>query len=132
MTRHELLEERLTHTIIGAFFEVYNYFGFGLFEAVYVGALERELRRRHLHLQREKWVQVSYKGEEVCLQRLDLIVEDRIIVEAKATESLPPIATRQLLNHLRASRLEVGLLLHFGPEPHFYRVMNTRDRVGRA
>ena len=132
MPRTHLLEERLTHSIIGAFFEVYNYFGYGLLEAAYVGALERELRRRGIRVHREHWVPVTYKGDEICLQRLDMVVEGRVVIETKATPVLAPIATRQLLSYLRASKLQVGLLLHFGPEPQFYRVVNTYDRARRA
>ena len=132
MPRTHLLEERLTHSIIGAFLEVYSYFGYGVLEAAYVGALERELRRRGIRVHREHWVPVTYKGDEICLQRLDMVVEGRVVIEAKATQVLAPIATRQLLSYLRASKLQVGLLLHFGPEPQFYRVVNTYDRASRA
>jgi len=131
MTRHELLEERLTRTIIGAFFEVYNYFGFGLFESLYVNALATELRSRGVFVRREQWTSVTYKGEQIGLQRLDMVVADRIVVEAKATDRLAPIATRQLLTYLRASNLQLGLLLHFGPDPRFFRVVNSHEGSAR-
>ena len=131
MTRHELLEERLTRTIIGAFFEVYNYFGLGLFESLYVNALATELRSRGVFVRREQWTSVTYKGEQIGLQRLDMVVADRIVVEAKATDRLAPIATRQLLTYRRASNLQLGLLLHFGPDPRFFRVVNSHEGSAR-
>ncbi|HVE78097.1 MAG TPA: GxxExxY protein, partial [Gemmatimonadaceae bacterium] len=62
-------------------------------------------------------------GQALCMQRLDMVVDDRVIVEAKSTMDLHPAAGRQLFNYLRATKLEVGLLLHFGPKPSFRRVI---------
>ncbi len=119
---HEaLLEERLTHAVIGAFFEVYNTLGFGFLEHVYVMALERELRDRGHRVAREVAVRIMYKNEHLSTQRLDMIVDDRLVVETKSAHQLPPAAIRQLFNYLKGTNLEVGLLLHFGPEPKFYR-----------
>jgi GxxExxY protein len=125
-----LIEERLTHSIIGAFYEVYKALGFGFLEHVYVLALERELLARNHRVAREVSVPVSYKGEELCTQRLDMVVDDRVIVETKSTHDLNPTAHRQLYGYLRATPLEVGLLFHFGREPKFYRLVcsNTRHR----
>jgi PD-(D/E)XK nuclease superfamily protein len=64
-----------------------------------------------------------FQGEELCTQRLDMIVDERVVVETKSTYELHPAAQRQLYNYLRATRLEVGLLFHFGREPEFYRLM---------
>jgi GxxExxY protein len=112
----------LTRTIIAAFFAVYNTLGFGFLESVYLACLERELIKRGLRVAREVSVQVWYDGEPVAWQRLDLVIEGRVVVELKSTASLPPSATRQLYNYLRASRLRVGLVLHFGHRPHVHRV----------
>jgi len=114
--------------VIGAFFEVYNNLGFGFLEHLYVLALERELLSRGHRVAREMWVRVSYKGEELGIQRLDMIVDEKLVVETKATLKLPDSAGRQLYNYLRATNLEVGLLLHFGPKATFYRQLciNTR------
>ena len=117
MARGELIEARLTYSIIGAFFEVYNTLGFGFLEHLYAMALERELLGRGHRVGREVYVPVFYKGEELGRQRLDMIVDGRIIVEIKSTLHLDPVGRRQLYNYLRATRLEVGLLLHFGPDP---------------
>ena len=124
MVRRVLIHEALTHSIIGAFFEVYNTLGFGFLEHLYVMALERELRTRGHRIGREIWVPVRYKGEELGKQRLDMIVDEKLVVETKSTYELHRAAERQLYNYLRATKLEVGLLVHFGPQPKFYRVVS--------
>lgn len=130
MTSEPLIEEALTGSAIGAFFEVYNTLGFGFLEHVYLRALEIELRRLGHRVGREVGVQIMYKGEDIAYQRMDLIVDDRLIIEAKSTYDLRKGARRQVYNYLRATNLEVGLLFHFGPEPKFYRTIcrNTMNR----
>lgn len=123
MNKEELLEKELTRSIIGAFYRVYRTLGYGFLEHVYVLALERELRARGHQVAREMSVDIIYDGEELCTQRLDMVVDGKVVVETKSTYDLHPAAQRQLYNYLRASRLEVGLLLHFGREPEFYRLM---------
>lgn len=122
--RVELIEQELTHSVIGAFFEVYNTLGYGFLEHLYVRAMEREIRARGYYVTREVGVRVMYKESVLGIQRLDLIVEDKIVVEAKASAELHKAATRQLYNYLRATNLKVGLLLHFGPEPTFHRIVS--------
>lgn len=117
-----LAEEKLTHTIIGAFYRVYNQLGFGFLEHVYAGALERELLRLGLRVSREFWVRIYYDGLELCQQRLDFVVDEKVVIELKATRELHRSAPRQVFNYLRATNLEIGLLFHFGPEPKFYRL----------
>lgn len=112
----------LEHSVIGAFYDVYNALGFGFLEQVYVSALERELARRGHRVEREVWVDVEYRGEVVSRQRIDLLVDEVLVIEAKSTVVLPPHATRQAYNYLHATALEFGLVLHFGPEPRFHRV----------
>jgi GxxExxY protein len=129
MTTRPLLEERLTHSVIGAFYQVYNELGFGFLEHVYTMALERELRARSHAVGRELYVPVFYRGEELAKQRIDMLVDETLVVEAKATLMLHRSASRQVHNYLCATRLQVGLLLHFGPEPAFYRLIRTRPRV---
>lgn len=116
-----LVEEATTQSIIGAFFEVYNALGFGFLEHLYATALERELRQRGHKVVREARVVVRYKGETLGIQKLDMIVDDKVVVELKATLDLAPVSKRQLFNYLKATNLEVGLLLHFGPTAKFYR-----------
>jgi GxxExxY protein len=128
-----LIEEELTHSVIGAFYEVYNILGFGFLEHLYVMALERELRDRGHHVAREVAVRVLYKGAELGTQRIDMIVDHRLLIETKSTPELHQGASRQVYNYLRATDLEVGLLLHFGPRPKFYRTIfhhNMRAAAG--
>jgi GxxExxY protein len=123
-----LVEEQRTHSIIGAFYDVYKNLGFGFLENAYALALEREFLARAHRVAREVSVPIIYKGEELCTQRLDMIVDDKVIVEIKASFDLPSIAHRQLYSYLRNTRLEVGLLLHFGQQPKFYRLVYSNSR----
>ena len=125
MSEDQLLERRTTAAIIGAFYEVYNKLGYGFLEHVYSLALERELVERGHTIEREVIVTVSYKGKPLTTQRQDMVVDHKVVVENKSTSVLPPYARRQTLNYLRASTLEVGLLLHFGPNAKFYRIVQT-------
>ena len=128
MARGELIHERLTHSVIGAFFDVYNTLGFGFLEQIYVAALAIELRQRGHVVDLGVSVGVSYKGTDIGWQRLDMVVDGILVVEVKSTTDLHASAQRQLLNYLCATRLEVGLLLHFGPKARFYRTMARRVR----
>ncbi len=123
-----LLERDLVHSIVGGFHTVYNYFDFGLTENLYCGALEYELADRGHHVAREVLVDVAYKGRLVGWQRLDMIVDGKVIVEVKATELLPHYTKRQLGCYLRVTSCQVGLILHFGPEPKFHRFVDSRPR----
>jgi GxxExxY protein len=126
-----LLEEELTGEIIGASYDTYNSLGFGFLESVYVEALRRRLVARGLKVRREALVKAWDQGSEVGAFRVDLLVEDRVIVEVKAGELLDPSARRQLFNYLRCTDLKVGLLFHFGPKPRFHRLVFTRN-LGRT
>lgn len=121
MPKRELIEEKLTQSVIGAFFEVYNTLGFGFFESVYATALEHELVKRGHRVAREVSFQVAYRGRVLGIQRVDMIVDEKLIVETKSTNELQNAAARQVYSYLRASNLKVGLLFHFGPEARFYR-----------
>jgi GxxExxY protein len=129
MSRIELIHEGLTRSVIGAFFEVARTLGFGFLEHVYVASLTRELHDRGHEVGREVSVQVLYKGEEVARQRLDMIIDGKVIVEIKSTRILHEGSVRQVGNYLRATNLELGLLLHFGPRPRFYRVICTNSTL---
>ena len=126
MSSGNLLHKPITKSIIGAFYRVHNSLGFGFLEQVYVSALERALREAGHGVAREYAVRVYYEGQDVGFHRLDLLVDDVVIVEVKSTSELPGIAKRQLYNYLNATNLEVGLLLHFGPSPKFHRVLCAR------
>ncbi len=127
-----LIEEELTHSVIGAFFDVYNTLGYGFLEHVYAMALERELLARGHRVGREVSVNIAYKEITLTSQRLDFVVDERLVVETKSTQTLPAFAARQLYNHLRATNLAVGLLLHFGPEPKFYRLVSPKALQNQA
>jgi GxxExxY protein len=116
-----LVEEERTHSILGAFFTSYNRLGYGFLESVYVAALERELLKRNHRVAREVAVRIQYDGEDLTWQRLDMLVDESVIVETKTGPLLSPLASRQLDNYLKATTLEVGLLLFYGPRPEFYR-----------
>jgi GxxExxY protein len=125
---HEaLFEEALSRRVIGAFFDVYNALGYGFLESVYAQALALELTARGLHVAREVSAEVRYEGEVVGAFRIDLLVEDRLVLALKATAALTAADRMQLLNYLRASDLEVGLLLHFGPRPAIKRFLATNE-----
>jgi GxxExxY protein len=118
-----LLEEALTHSVIGAFYNVHRELGFGFREYLYALALERDLVAKGHRVDREVAVMVHYRGEPLAGQTLDVIVNEKLVVETKATERLHPSASLQLFSYLCATNMEVGLLLHFGREPKFYRVI---------
>jgi GxxExxY protein len=123
-----MLEATLTEQIIGSFFPVYRDLGFGFLEPVCVNALSVELRSRGLKVQREVPFEVVYRGVPVGKYRADLIVENRVLVEVKASKAISEADETQLLNYLKATNIEVGLLLHCGPKPAFRRLLYTNDR----
>lgn len=124
MTKRDLIEEELTHSVIGAFYEVYNKLGFGFLESIYIAALEYELVKRGHRVAREVSFRVTYEGHVLGIQRVDMVVDDKLIVETKSTQELNRAAARQVFRYLRASNLRVGLLFHFGPEARFYRFVS--------
>jgi len=137
MPKQPLIEERLSHSVIGAFYAVHKKLGFGFLEHVYANALEVELRARGHRVAREFQVSIYYDGVEISHQRLDMVVDERLAVETKSTERLHKDAGRQLYNYLRATSLEVGLLLHLGRSANFYRLIcddahKPRPRTMRA
>lgn len=117
-------QDNLTREVIGAFFEVYNYFRPGYLEAVYAGAMSIELRERGIAFVREARLEVRYKGQVTGVYRPDFFVEERVVLELKACAVVGELDRRQLLNYLRATGVPLGLLLHFGVEPQVLRVVN--------
>lgn len=121
MSETQFAGHELSRSIIGAFYAVYNKLGFGFLEVIYASALEGELVERGHRVVREFNVRVLYDGRELGHHRLDMVVDDTVVLEIKSTPVLAPHARRQLHNYLRATNLEVGLLLHFGLDPKVYR-----------
>src|SRR5215475_6123881 len=126
--RRDLIEADRVKSTAGGFYDVYNYFGYRLSESIYTGALELELCERGHKVTRELRVPVTYKGRRVAWQRLDMVIDGKIIVESKATEKLAPAARIQIVSYLRASTFPVGLLLHFGPKPSFQKFIDWPKR----
>ena len=116
-----LKHQSLTEQIIKAFFKVYNTLGYGFLEQVYQRAMEIELRNRGFRVSPQAPVQVYYEGQEVGNYFADLLVNDLVILELKAVGSLGADHGTQLINYLKATRLEVGLVMNFGPKPEFQR-----------
>ena len=111
----------ITEKIIKAFYSVYNKLGYGFLEKVYENALKIELAKSGLEVESQILVKVYYEGAEVGFYLADLVVEDSVIIEIKAAESLCEPHEAQLLNYLRATNKEVGLLLNFGKSPQLKR-----------
>ena len=129
--RMTLIDGDLTGKVIGGFYKVYNTLGYGFLESVYSRALYIELRQRGLRVEREVNATAYYEGHSVGHFRIDQLVETRLVVEIKATRVLAPTDREQLRNCLKASELQVGLLLHFGPRPAFYRLISENDPRSR-
>jgi len=110
------MEDEISHQIIGASIEVHRALGGpGLLESIYEAALCHELTLRGLRIQRQKPVQVIYKGEVIREPLfIDVLVEDKVIVEVKATEKNHPIYETQVLTYLRLTGIKLGLLINFG------------------
>jgi len=127
----ELLHKDLTDIILKTFYEVYNELGYGFLEKVYQNSLLIELRNKGLNVIPQKKIKVYYKGNEVGEYYADLIVEDKIVLELKAVEYVVEEFENQLLNYLRGTDCEVGLLLNFGKKPEFRRKIYENKRKNR-
>ena len=121
----------LTECIIGAFYTVYNTLSYGFLEKVYENALAIELRTLGLKVEQQARIAVYYAGEIVGEYYADLLVNDTVIVELKATRAIAPEHEAQLLNYLKATPYEVGLLLNFGPETQIKRKTYDNERKGK-
>ena len=114
MTNTETPLDELTHNIIGAGMEVHSTLGPGLLESVYQECLAIELRRRQLRVERERHVPLNYKGERIDSRlTLDMLVEDRVIIEVKAVDTLHPIHKAQVVTYLKLTGFPAGLLMNF-------------------
>ena len=117
----EYKHSETTEKIIGAAYDVYNILGFGFMEKVYENALALELKERGLHVVQQQPIPVLYRGHVVGDYAADLVVDGRVIVEVKAVSSLSKVHEVQLVNYLKATEIEVGLLMNFGTELEFKR-----------
>jgi GxxExxY protein len=126
-----LLHEELTDVIIKTFYEVYNELGYGFLEKVYQNSLYLELKNKGYNVEAQKRINVYYKGTEVGEYFADLIVENTVILELKAADCIVKDFENQILNYLRATDCEVGLLLNFGKKPEFKRKIYENNRKTR-
>ena len=124
----KLLEGDLTKVVIGGFFDTYNQLGRGFLESVYEGGLELVLADAGIHVRRQHPISVWFRRQEIGFFRADLLINDRIIVEIKRARRIHSRHKAQLYNALKATRIELGLLLNFGPKPTFQRLILTNDR----
>ena len=120
--------EQITEKIIQAFYKVYNTLGYGFLEKVYENAMFIELIALGFKVEKQKRIIVYYFGNVVGDYNADLIVEDIITVELKANESLVEENENQLVNYLKATNIEVGLLLNFGKKPQIKRKIFDNDK----
>jgi GxxExxY protein len=124
----ELLHKELTEEILNAFYAVYNELGYGFLEKVYQNSLYIELKSRGFKVEAQKQIRVNYKGFEVGEYYADIVVDDLVILELKAAECLVKEFEAQLINYLRGTNMEVGLLLNFGKKPEFIRKVYENRR----
>ena len=121
------LHSEITSTILKAFFNVYNELGYDFLEKVYENAMLIELRNLGMKAEKQRPIKVYYGNDLVGDYFADIVVNDLVIVELKATKKLVEAHEVQLLNYLKATEIEVGLLLNFGKEPEHKRKIFTND-----
>ena len=126
--RFEGKHEELTQRVIGVFYEVYNELGYGFLESVYREAMRLALTQAGLQVKTEVPVPVSFRGVVVGIFRADLIVNGCLLVELKAMEQISRQHASQTMHYLRATPIEVALLMNFGPLPRFQRFVLDNER----
>jgi len=128
MNTDSLKYKDITDIILKSFYEVYNELGDGFFESVYENALYIVLTGYGLSVERQKDVSVFFRGNIIGDFKTDLIVNEKVIVELKAVRTFDPAHEAQLINYLKATNIEVGLLLNFGGKPEFKRFVYDNKR----
>ena len=123
-----LLHKDTTDIILKSFYKVYNNLGYGFLEKVYENALLYELRNQGLDCEKQKPIKVYYEQIQVGEYYADIIVNECIILELKAAESIAEEHEFQLINYLKATEIEIGLLLNFGKNPEFKRKIFTNKK----
>lgn len=124
-----MLHSDLTDKIIRAYYNVYNALGYGFLEKVYENAMMIELEKLNISSQRQFPINVYYENKLVGEYYADILVEGQIILELKAAESLSEQHEFQLINYLKATELEIGLLFNFGKKPEFKRKIFTNKNT---
>ena len=122
-----MIYQETTDKILCAFYRVYNILGFGFLEKVYENAMGIELLNMGLNVRQQQIIPVYYEGSLVGEYFADVVVNDQIILELKTAEALRNEHFAQLINYLKATRIELGFLLNFGRKPEFKRMIFTND-----
>lgn len=125
-----LKHRELTEKIIGIFYDVYNELGYGFMESVNEKGLALALHQAGLAAERQVGMKVWFRGARIGDFRADIVVNGAVVMEIKAARTFDPSPEAQLLNYLRCSEMEVGLLLNFGPKPQFRRLAFANERKG--
>ena len=123
-----MLHQELTEEIISAFYKVYNTLGYGFLESVYKNAMFFELLDSKLECRTDQPVDVYYERRMVGKFFVDILVENKVILELKSAECIREEHDAQLLNYLKATNIEIGLLLNFGKKPEFKRFIYSNNR----
>ncbi len=124
----EILHKELSESILKVFYDVYNELGYGFLEKVYQNAMYLELKSQGFKVEPQKQIKIYYKNELVGVFFADLLINDLIILELKACDSLVKAHYVQTLNYLKATNIEIGLLLNFGERPEIKRLIFTNNR----
>ena len=122
------LHQDITEKIIHSFYKVYNALGYGFLERVYQNSMFLELKKSGLFCETQKQIKVYYDKHEVGVYFPDIIVNNSVIIELKASEVLIEEHELQLLNYLKATEIEIGLLLNFGKKAEIRRKIFTNDK----
>ncbi len=118
----------VTDTILKSFYEVYNELGDGFLESVYENALDIVLKEHGLSVERQKRISVIFRDKSIGDFKTDLLVNEKVLIELKAVRSIDPSHEAQLINYLKASDIEIGLLLNFGRKPEFKRFVFSNNK----
>jgi len=118
----------LTEAIIGVFYDVYNELGFGFVESVYRRALRMALMEKGLRVESEHPITVFFRGEKVGDFRADLVVNEVVLLELKTVKKIIRAHEAQVINYLRSTTIELGLILNFGPQPQIRRLVLDNSR----
>lgn len=124
----ELKFAELTEKIIGTFYDVYNELGYGFLESVYEASLVIALRQLGLAIERQVPVPVWFRRHRIGEFRADILVERKVLIEVKSARALDPAHEAQLLHYLKATEIEIGLLVNFGERPQFRRLLFDNER----
>ena len=126
-----MIDEELTGRVIKVFYKIYNALGYGFIESIYHNSMIIELVSEGIMIETEKPIAVHYGNNVVGTFSADLVVEEKLILELKAKEILHPAHEAQLTNYLRATDIELGLVLNFGKEPEFKRKYFSNQKKRR-